>query len=149
MQFAPAPDSDALSAAVGWVEQLLLGSAASAVAILGVATVGALMLTGRADWRLGARVISGCFLVFSATTIAGGLTDRAPPPRDVVNPTSIAAIALPVARPPVNNFDPYAGAAPVLRPIGKDEFRSKLQTETQPSTFSLSPAALSSPTFRP
>ncbi len=140
MQVTPALDSDALSAAVGWVEQLLLGSVANAVAILGVAAVGALMCAGRVDWRLGARVVIGCFLIFGATTIVAGLTSASPERLDIADNLPVADVARAAIRPPVDNFDPYAGAAPIQRPIGKDEFRGRLQADARPITF-LSPTA--------
>lgn len=145
MQVAPALDSEVLSAAVGWVEQLLLGSVANSVAVIGVAAVGALMLTGRADWRLGARVVAGCFLIFGATTIVSGLTLQEPERPDIVDTATTADMLVPAGRPPIDDFDPYAGAAPVQRPISKEELRIKLQTHLQPNTFSAPLASPSSP----
>jgi type IV secretion system protein VirB2 len=51
----------------------LLGEVASGVAVVAVAVVGFLMLTGRLNWRYGATVILGCFILFGATTIVGGI----------------------------------------------------------------------------
>jgi type IV secretion system protein VirB2 len=35
--------------------------------------VGFLMLSGRMNWRFGATVILGCFILFGAATIVGGI----------------------------------------------------------------------------
>lgn len=43
------------------------------VAIIAVASVGFLMLTGRMSWRYGATVILGCFILFGAASIVGGI----------------------------------------------------------------------------
>jgi type IV secretion system protein VirB2 len=50
-----------------------MGEVASGVAVVAVAVVGFLMLTGRLNWRYGATVILGCFILFGATTIVGGI----------------------------------------------------------------------------
>ena len=44
-----------------------------AVAIVAVAIIGLLMLTGRMNWRYGATVILGCFILFGATSIVAGI----------------------------------------------------------------------------
>lgn len=59
--------------AVTWVQDTLLGQVASGVAVIAVAMVGFLMLTGRLNWRYGATVIVGCFVLFGAATIVGGI----------------------------------------------------------------------------
>ena len=43
------------------------------VSIAAVAAVGFMMLTGRLNWRYGATVILGCFILFGATTIVSGI----------------------------------------------------------------------------
>ena len=60
-------------AALGWVQGTLLGNVATAVAVIAVAMVGFMMLTGRINWRMGATVVLGCFILFGATTIVGGI----------------------------------------------------------------------------
>jgi type IV secretion system protein VirB2 len=47
------------------------------VAVIAVAVVGFLMLTGRINWRYGATVIVGCFILFGAATIVGGIRSTA------------------------------------------------------------------------
>ncbi|HEY2660569.1 MAG TPA: TrbC/VirB2 family protein [Caulobacteraceae bacterium] len=63
--------------AVTWIQDTLLGEVASGVAVIAVAVVGFLMLTGRINWRYGATVIVGCFVLFGAATIVGGIRSAA------------------------------------------------------------------------
>jgi type IV secretory pathway VirB2 component (pilin) len=63
--------------AVTWMQETLLGEVASGVAVIAVAVVGLLMLTGRMNWRYGATVIVGCFILFGAATIVGGIRSAA------------------------------------------------------------------------
>jgi len=63
--------------AVTWMQDTLLGEVASGVAVIAVAVVGFLMLTGRINWRYGATVIVGCFVLFGAATIVGGIRSAA------------------------------------------------------------------------
>ena len=59
--------------ALSWMQGTLLGSVATAVAVMAVAAVGFMMLTGRMNWRFGATVIIGCFILFGAATIVAGI----------------------------------------------------------------------------
>jgi type IV secretory pathway VirB2 component (pilin) len=68
----PAGASPILSA-VTWMQDTLLGEVASGVAVIAVAVVGLMMLSGRLNWRYGATVIVGCFVLFGAATIVGGI----------------------------------------------------------------------------
>jgi len=63
--------------AVQWLEGTLLGTIATVVAVIAVASVGLLMLTGRINWRYGATVILGCFILFGAASIVGGIRSTA------------------------------------------------------------------------
>ena len=63
--------------AVTWLQGTLLGTAATVVAVIAVAAVGFAMLTGRINWRHGAVVILGCFILFGAATIVGGIQSAA------------------------------------------------------------------------
>jgi type IV secretory pathway VirB2 component (pilin) len=72
VQLDPAGSSPILSA-VGWLQGTLLGNVATALAVIAVGATGLLMLTGRIDWRRGATVILGCFIVFGAAAIVGGI----------------------------------------------------------------------------
>lgn len=69
--------SGAIVSAVRWLEGTLLGTVATVVAIIAVASVGLLMLTGRINWRYGATVILGCFILFGAASIVGGIQSAA------------------------------------------------------------------------
>lgn len=69
--------SGVLVSAVRWLEGTLLGTIATVVAIIAVATVGLLMLTGRINWRYGATVIVGCFILFGAASIVAGIQSTA------------------------------------------------------------------------
>ncbi len=59
--------------AVMWMQNTLLGNVATAVAVIAVAAVGFMMLSGRLNWRHGATVIIGCFVLFGAATIVEGI----------------------------------------------------------------------------
>ncbi len=73
-QAAGAPrGSGPIVAAVDWVQATLLGNIATTVAVIAVAIVGFMMLTGRVNWRHGAMVIAGCFVLFGATVIVAGI----------------------------------------------------------------------------
>jgi len=64
-------------AALAWMEGTLLGNVATAVAVMAVAAVGFMMLTGRMNWRFGATVIVGCFVLFGAASIVSGIQSAA------------------------------------------------------------------------
>lgn len=100
-----------LGAAIGWLQATLLGTLATTIAIIAVACVGLMMLSGRINLRHGLTVIAGSFVLFGATTIVAGIqsmagTDLAggyaPPP--VAPPPPLPAL-------PPANPDPYAGAS--------------------------------------
>ena len=65
--------SNVILTAVDWVQGTLLGNVATAVAVIAVGATGLMMLTGRVDWRRGAMVILGCFIVFGAAAIVAGI----------------------------------------------------------------------------
>ena len=69
--------SGVLVGAVRWLEGTLLGTVATVVAVIAVASVGFLMLTGRINWRYGATVILGCFILFGAASIVAGIQSGA------------------------------------------------------------------------
>jgi len=105
----------ALIAAARWLQDALLGTVATTLAVLAVAGIGFLLLTGRLHLRRGSSVLLGCFLLFGAPVIAAGLlgdreetvvTVPAPP---VASPTPLPR-PMPLASPSAV-FDPYAGAA--------------------------------------
>ncbi len=63
--------------AMQWMQGTLLGTVATAVAVIAIASVGFLMLTGRVNWRHGAVVILGCFILFGAASIVAGIQSAA------------------------------------------------------------------------
>ncbi|WP_010543591.1 TrbC/VirB2 family protein [Sphingomonas elodea] len=69
--------SGVLVSAVHWLQGTLLGTVATVVAVIAVAMVGFLMLTGRINWRYGATVILGCFILFGAASIVAGIQSTA------------------------------------------------------------------------
>lgn len=60
-----------------WLQSTLLGTVATVAAIVAVASIGFLMLTGRMNWRYGATVIVGCFILFGAASIVAGIQSSA------------------------------------------------------------------------
>jgi type IV secretion system protein VirB2 len=74
--FAQATDpqgSGPILAAMSWMQGTLLGNVATTVAVIAVAMVGFMMLTGRMNWRFGATVILGCFILFGSASIVAGI----------------------------------------------------------------------------
>lgn len=69
--------SGPIVAALSWLQGTLMGSVATAVAVMAVAAVGFMMLAGRLNWRLGATVIVGCFILFGAGAIVSGIQSTA------------------------------------------------------------------------
>lgn len=107
-------NAGAIPAAIGWIEQALLGPAATSIAILAVAALGLGMLWGRFDLRTAARAVLGAFILFGAPLIAyqmagtlrGG--EVAAPSLGQATPPVAAAPQMPKNAPAQ---DPYAGAA--------------------------------------
>nr|WP_313635020.1 TrbC/VirB2 family protein [Brevundimonas diminuta] len=69
--------SGPIISAVQWLQGTLLGTIATVVAVIAVACVGLLMLSGRINWRHGAVVILGCFILFGAASIVAGIRTTA------------------------------------------------------------------------
>jgi type IV secretion system protein VirB2 len=69
--------SGVLIGAARWVQGTLLGTVATVAAVIAVAVVGFLMLSGRMNWRYGAMVILGCFVLFGAASIVAGIQSAA------------------------------------------------------------------------
>lgn len=109
------PGSSPLVVAVLWLQHTLLGTVATTVAIVAVAWVGVMMLSGRVNLRRGVTVILGCFLLFGASSIAAGIEATAMSAGGLINdPVRVSlapspAVTLPPAPDP--NYDPYAGAS--------------------------------------
>jgi type IV secretion system protein VirB2 len=69
--------SGVLVSALSWLQGTLLGTIATVAAVIAVATVGFMMLTGRINWRYGVTVILGCFVLFGASSIVAGIQSTA------------------------------------------------------------------------
>jgi type IV secretion system protein VirB2 len=69
--------SGVLVSAVNWLQGTLMGTLATVAAVIAVATVGFMMLTGRINWRYGVTVILGCFVLFGASSIVAGIHSTA------------------------------------------------------------------------
>jgi type IV secretion system protein VirB2 len=65
--------SGPILAALTWMQGTLLGNLATTAAVIAVAACGLMMLTGRMNWRFGATVIMGCFILFGAAAIVSGI----------------------------------------------------------------------------
>lgn len=118
MQLSPASTTgSALVNAVGWIRAALLGSVGTAAAVLAVAAIGLLMLSGRVPVRRGATVMIGCFVLFSAATIAEGLVNGVIRSyAEPIIPTVVPQASYTPSVPKPVPYDPYAGASvPVQR----------------------------------
>ena len=69
--------SGPIVSALSWLQGTLLGNVATSVAVIAVAMVGFMMLTGRLNWRFGATVIIGCFILFGSAAIVSGIQTTA------------------------------------------------------------------------
>lgn len=63
--------------AAQWLQGTLMGNVATAAAVIAVAVVGFMMLTGRMNWRYGITVVLGCFILFGAVAIVSGIQSAA------------------------------------------------------------------------
>ncbi len=69
--------SGPIGSAAEWLQGTMLGNVATAIAVMAVAAVGFMMLTGRINWRYGATVVVGLFVVFGAASIVAGIRSAA------------------------------------------------------------------------
>ena len=76
-QGADPQGSGPIVSALSWLQGTLLGNVATSVAVIAVAMVGFMMLTGRLNWRVGATVIIGCFILFGSAAIVSGIQSTA------------------------------------------------------------------------
>jgi type IV secretory pathway VirB2 component (pilin) len=106
------PGSSVLVAAVWWLEGTLLGTVATTVAVVAIASIGLMMLTGRMNLRHGVTVVIGCFILFGARSIVAGLRADGGAGADAyAYQPAPAPPPPPIPLPPPANPDPYAGAA--------------------------------------
>jgi len=64
---------DPITSALVWMQGILLGPIATSLAVMAVAGVGFMMLTGRMNWRYGGTVIIGVFIIFGAPRLVGSI----------------------------------------------------------------------------
>jgi type IV secretory pathway VirB2 component (pilin) len=76
-QAADPAGSSPLLAALSWVQGTLLGNVATTAAVIAVAIIGYMMLTGRFEWRRGLVVLVGIFVIFGAVSIVAGIRSLA------------------------------------------------------------------------
>lgn len=69
-----APGDDPITNALRWMQNILLGPVATSLAIMAVAGVGFMMLTGRMNWRYGGTVIVGVFIIFGAPRLVASIS---------------------------------------------------------------------------
>ena len=111
--------STPIVAAVQWLQGTMLGSVATTVAVVSVASVGFMMLAGRLEVRRGMIVVLGCFIVFGASSIAAGIQAAAQGGAARGGPYRYEPPAASPLADAIENFqrspsnptrDPYAGA---------------------------------------
>jgi type IV secretory pathway VirB2 component (pilin) len=114
---ADPPSTSVLLPAVSWLQSTVLGTVATVIATIAIASIGFMLLTGRVNLRSGAAAVLGCFVLFGASTIvmgiqlAAGRGDAALPPQTAVAPPPAIAPRQSVAASPPAAYDPYAGAS--------------------------------------
>lgn len=64
---------DPITSALAWMQGILLGPIATSLAVMAVAGVGFMMLTGRMNWRYGGTVIIGVFIIFGAPRLVASI----------------------------------------------------------------------------
>jgi type IV secretion system protein VirB2 len=107
------PSQSVLLTAVQWLEQLVLGSISTIIAMIAVAAIGFLMLSGRYDLKRSMTVIFGCFILFSAPFLASGLMNLSSKDVEQNYTTPVPSPIFPIFEMPQsqNDDDPYAGAS--------------------------------------
>ncbi len=73
-QTGPQTGADPITNALQWMQSILLGPIATSLAVMAVAGVGFMMLTGRMNWRYGGTVIVGVFIIFGAPRLVAGIS---------------------------------------------------------------------------
>ncbi|WP_310088401.1 MULTISPECIES: TrbC/VirB2 family protein [unclassified Sphingopyxis] len=109
------PTDSPVTEGVAWIQGAALGSTATIVAVVAVATIGMLMLSGRLELRRGITVVLGCFILFGASGIAAALTGLAgenlPQRRPMASDAGQLSSQLQSPTSPPAAYDPYAGAS--------------------------------------
>ncbi len=66
--------ADPITSALQWMQSILLGPIATSLAVMAIAGVGFMMLTGRMNWRYGGTVIVGVFIIFGAPRLVASIS---------------------------------------------------------------------------
>ncbi|QUM72557.1 TrbC/VirB2 family protein [Sphingopyxis granuli] len=110
------PAGNPIAESLAWVQGVALGTIATTIAVIAVAVVGLLMLSGRLDLRRAVIVVAGCFLLFGAGRIAAGLTGLVGAAQSPMAVPNTAPLPQGPLSPPPTIYDPYAGASvPTVR----------------------------------
>ncbi|WP_256471486.1 TrbC/VirB2 family protein [Erythrobacter aurantius] len=100
-----------IGTSIDWVEALVLGEIATAMAIVAVATIGFMMLTGRVRMAGSFRVILGCFVLFGASSIAAALMGSVGESRQPVQAAFDREEMQPREELPPSEHSPYSRAS--------------------------------------
>lgn len=105
------PTASVLGAATSWIENLLLGTVGTTIAIVAVASIGFMMLSGRLRLRQGVTVVVGCFILFGSPAIVAGIQlSRSGSTDDMAVGSPQAIVPSPLQNVTVS-YDPHAGAS--------------------------------------
>lgn len=106
------PQGSVIVDGVFWMQGAVLGTTATVVAVIAIAVVGLLMLTGRLELRRGVTVVLGCFVLFGVAGIATSLTGQSMAAEELsrVVPKS-GPVGWGQPSPQPLSDDPYAGAS--------------------------------------
>jgi type IV secretory pathway VirB2 component (pilin) len=98
---------NAMVNAAQWINDALLGSVATTIAIIAVAFIGYMMLSGKVHWRRAVSMIVGCFVLFGARNMIAQFEPRQAIGINTANNSAPADLN----NPPESTYDPYAGAS--------------------------------------
>lgn len=88
------------------METIIFGSTATSLAVIAIATTGFLLLSRRVDWRRGARVLLGCFILFGASSLAASLLNAARSSATTDPPAPAIELFTPPPPPPPQAIQP-------------------------------------------
>jgi type IV secretory pathway VirB2 component (pilin) len=115
-QLPNAAGQNAIASATVWLQGTLVGTLATAIAVVMVAWIGFQMLNGRIDFRRAAQIVLGCFIIFGASAFALGIfavASGSEPSTDLAQasaPPRLPPTPLAFPNASASPFDPYAGA---------------------------------------
>ena len=105
------PADSPIAEGMMWVQSVALGPATTTIAVIAVAAIGFLMLSGRLELRRSIVVVIGCFILFNAFIITSVLTQLSFASENT-NPDREASLKnSQSSRLSHNVYDPYAGAS--------------------------------------